>query len=72
MILNQTLPISYHFYIKFRLSTLINLSAVNKQRNRCVISGRVWNVLKKTQYSRFVFREKANFGYLPGVSRLSR
>jgi ribosomal protein S14 len=72
IIKNKTIPLSYRFFLKFRMSSVITSASVSKHRNRCVVSGRSWNVLKKTQYSRFVFRDRANFGYLPGVSRLSR
>ena len=72
MFRNQTLPLSYRFFLKFRISSIITSASLTKHRNRCVVSGRTHNVLQKTQYSRFVFRDRANFGYLPGVSRLSR
>ena len=72
IIKNKALPLCYRFFLKFRMSSIITSSSLTKHRNRCVVSGRTYNVLKKTQYSRFVFRDRANFGYLPGVSRLSR
>lgn len=72
IIRNKTLPLCYRFFLKFRMSSVITSSSLTKHRNRCVVSGRTHNVLKKAQYSRFVFRDRANFGYLPGVSRLSR
>jgi ribosomal protein S14 len=72
IIRNRTLPMSYRFFLKFRMASVITSSSLTKHRNRCVVSGRSYNVLQKTQYSRFVFRDRANFGYLPGVSRLSR
>jgi len=60
------------YVARIRFSFITTKASTNKQRNRCVISGREHNVLSKVQYSRFVFRDRATHGALPGVSRLSR
>jgi ribosomal protein S14 len=69
---NKTVPLAYRFFLKFKISSTITTTSLTKHRNRCVVSGRTYNVIRKAQYSRFVFRDRSNFGYLPGVSRLSR
>jgi ribosomal protein S14 len=46
-------------------------SSKSRLRNRCVRSGRQYNVLRKTQTCRFVFRFESYEGLLPGVSRSS-
>ena len=40
-------------------------------RNRCIQSGRQYNVLQKTQTCRFVFRFESYDGLLPGIRRSS-
>ena len=60
------------YIARIRLSFVTTQASTNKHRNRCIISGREHNVLRKVQYSRFVFRDSATRGALPGVSRLSR
>lgn len=53
----------------FNLVHLPRKASKTKVRNRCVISGRTWNVIRRAQYSRFVFRHKAYFSFIPGVRR---
>lgn len=69
---NKFIPLHYRIFLRFQLVKLQKITSLTKARNRCLITGRVWNVLKKAQYSRFVFRKESNFGHLPGVNRLSR
>jgi len=69
---NYYLPHQTRLLAQTRLALLPKVAATNKHRNRCVRSGRKHNVLKKMQYSRFIFRDEAYLGHLPGVARLSR
>lgn len=55
----------------YKKSILIRVSSKIEQRNRCVITGRVFNVLKKTKYSRFVFRLESYIGNMPGCKKAS-
>lgn len=59
------------YYTQYLLTTVPSRYSINVVQNRCVITGRNWNVLKKTQYSRFCFRNESYKGFLPGVKRLS-
>lgn len=68
---NRNIATSYR-YLAFYKKTQINRSAfLVQQRNRCVVTGRVWNVLKVARYSRFVFRTEAYKGDMPGCRRAS-
>jgi len=70
----KTKYISYKYkvFLKLQLVKLKRNTSFTTHKNRCSVTGRVHNVLNKVQYSRFTFRKSANFGDLPGVSRLSR
>ena len=69
---NSTIPFKYKVFLRLQLVKIEKKYSLTRHRNRCLITGRVWNVLKKVQFSRFAFRKKAHLGDLPGVSRLSR
>lgn len=56
-------------YALYNKSLIIRFSSKVEQRNRCVVTGRVHNVLKKTQYSRFVFRTEAYIGNMPACRK---
>ena len=64
-------PLSQRYVAQFGLAHLPRQGSRNKIRNRCVISGRSWNVIRKARYSRFEFRFKAYFSLLPAVRRAS-
>jgi small subunit ribosomal protein S14 len=66
---NGTLPRTARHYANYYKNRLIRFSTIGAQRNRCVITGRVWNVLKKTRYSRFIFRLEAYDGFMPGCRK---
>lgn len=66
---NRKLPISYRYYASLQSCVLPRSSSLVKQSNRCVVSGRQWNVLRKTQQSRFVTRFQSYDGILPGFRR---
>jgi small subunit ribosomal protein S14 len=68
---SKTTPIVQKYAVYFGLTHLPRRSSRNKVQNRCVVSGRNWNVLKRAQYSRFVFRDRSYFSYLPGIRRAS-
>jgi len=68
---NKNIPQAYRYFALFQKSLLPKSSSVVKQTNRCVQSGRQWNVLRKTKLSRFVFRFRSYEGLLPGVRRSS-
>ena len=63
------------FYQRYKstyyLSKIPRITSQTQLRNRCVISGRVWHVGKKTQYSRFVLRNNAYKSNIPGLRRAS-
>lgn len=53
---------------------LVNLPRISSNValvNRCVVSGRVWSVNRKTKYSRFFFRTEAGNSNIPGCRRAS-
>jgi small subunit ribosomal protein S14 len=66
---NETIPYTARYSALFQKNQLIRFSTIGAQRNRCVITGRVWNVLKKTKYSRFVFRNEAYDGHMPACRK---
>ena len=55
----------------FYLSSIPKYSTKTKLNNRCVISGRVWAVNRKTSYSRFYFRDASYKSNIPGFRRAS-
>jgi ribosomal protein S14 len=71
IIRNNMLPFTYRYYALYNKSRIIRYSILAQQRNRCVRTGRVWMVLRKTQYSRFLLRTEAYAGNLPGCRRAS-
>lgn len=46
-------------------------SNINRVRNRCAITGRSRGYLRKFKISRLTFREWANMGMIPGVTKSS-
>ena len=68
---NTNTPLAVHHYMLFKKTRLQRFSSRIQHRNRCVVSGRQWNVLHKTQYSRFVFRKESYEGTIPGLRRAS-
>lgn len=58
-------------YSKYKLVLLPKFSLIIQQNNRCIQTGRVFNVLKFNRYSRFVFRYNSNFLLIPGIKRKS-
>ena len=66
---NEMIPYAIRYNALFSKTQLIRFSTVGAQRNRCVVTGRVRNILKKTQYSRFVFRVEAYDGNMPACRK---
>lgn len=53
------------------LNKLPKNSSPIRLRNRCQLSGRSRGVLRKFKLSRLWFRELANKGYIPGITKAS-
>lgn len=66
---NEMIPYAARYNALFYKNQLIRFSTIGAQRNRCVLTGRVWNVLKKVKYSRFVFRTEAYDGHMPACRK---
>ena len=56
---------------RMRLTKLPRMSMEGRLNVRCEITGRPKGVLKKFKLSRNVFRELANRGMIPGVTKAS-
>jgi small subunit ribosomal protein S14 len=65
--------ISYYERYKstYFLSKIPRSVSRTQQRNRCVMSGRVYFINSKTQYSRFKLRDNAYAANIPGLRRAS-
>ena len=68
---NHNTPLGYRYLASFYLGLTPRRASVTQPRNRCVRSGRSWNVIRRTQYSRFVLRAEGYKGSLPGFRRMS-
>lgn len=71
IIKNTRLPNSYRYLALWNYSKLSRISSRTVQQNRCVLTGRIWYVLKTLKYSRFVLRTETNKGNTPGFRRAS-
>jgi len=71
IIKNTNLPLTYRYYALYNNSKLIRFSSIIQQKNKCVVTGRVWSTVKNVNYSRFYFRTESNCGNLPGFRRAS-
>ncbi len=56
---------------RLALQKLPKNSAPTRVRNRCVLSGRPRGFLRKFGLSRIAFRDAANRGLIPGVTKAS-
>lgn len=68
---NEFLSYIVRYYILYHKSMINRFSTIGEQRNRCLRTGRVWNVISKVKYSRFIFREEAYHGSMPGFKKAS-
>jgi len=66
---NKFIPLSYRYYALFQKVQIPLNASITKHRNRCVQSGRQYNVLRKTRTCRFIFRVEAYEGIMPGARR---
>nr|APW82417.1 rps14 [Laurentiella strenua] len=71
LIKNKKLPLGHRYLALWHKSKLSRYSSFTQQQNRCVQTGRIWYVLRTTQYSRFFFRTESYKGHLPGFQRAS-
>ena len=68
---NQNIIFVNRYKSLYFLTTLPKLSSFSYTNKRCVVSGRVWSVARKTNYSRFIFRTESYNANIPGISRAS-
>jgi len=68
---NKKINYAKKYLISYYLTNLPKFSTRTMIRNRCLISGRVWSLNKKTNLSRFIFRSKIIKSNLPGYKRAS-
>jgi ribosomal protein S14 len=72
MVTDQTLPFGVRQQIQRLFQTEVPRdSAVTRLRNRCALTGRPRGVFTHFRLSRHMFRQLANEGKLPGVSKAS-
>ena len=71
IIKNSYLPRTYRYSALYNKTRLSRINSAIQHKNKCVITGRVWSVIKKTKYSRFAFRTESYNGHLPGFKRAS-
>jgi len=70
-VLNQQLQSTYRYLNSYHYRKYARWTILPQQVNRCVITGRQWAVIKKTNLSRFKFRTESYKGNLPGFKRAS-
>lgn len=68
---SRTVPYAKRYLASYYLTTMTRSSTKTFSSNRCVISGRVWSVNKKTHYNRFILRTEIAKSNLPGFRRAS-
>jgi len=68
---STVVPYTRRYFAAFQLTNLPKISSSNFSVNRCIVSGRVWSVNKKTRYGRFILRKEISYSNLPGCSRAS-
>jgi small subunit ribosomal protein S14 len=64
-------PIEERFAAQLQLAELPRNSALNRQRNRCGLSGRPRGFYRKLKLSRIALRELASAGQIPGMIKSS-
>ena len=68
---NQNLPLLYRYLAYWNKNKISKLISKTQHNDKCIITGRVWNVNIYTKFSRFKFRQEVYKGNLPGFSRSS-
>lgn len=71
MAMDMNLPPDERFAARLKLAKLPRNSAPSRVHNRCDLSGRPKAYYRKFRLSRIAFRELANFGQVPGVTKAS-
>lgn len=69
IIKNTETTLIVRYYAFYNYTLLTRSSSITQVKNRCVLSGRKWMIVKKTRYSRFMLRREAYRGNLPGLMR---
>ena len=68
---SKSINYSRRYQASYYLSNLPRINSKVVLSNRCVVSGRIWSVNRRTKYSRFVFRKEVASSNLPGCKRAS-
>lgn len=68
---SRNIPLIKRYQASYYLTVLPKISSPNYYSNRCINSGRVWSVSKKTNSNRFIFRRDVFNSNLPGFRRAS-
>lgn len=71
LIRSRHVSLSRRYLAYFYLIRLPKISAKTTSNKRCVLSGRVWSVNKKTGLSRFELRREVYKSNIPGFRRSS-
>ncbi|KAK9379790.1 mitochondrial 37S ribosomal protein uS14m, partial [Kockiozyma suomiensis] len=66
---NTTLPMSVRIQAQMKLSAMPSCTRMTMVKNRCVMTGKGRSVLSKFKMCRYVFKEMAKAGEIPGVKR---
>ncbi|KAL6947456.1 40S ribosomal protein mrp2, mitochondrial [Hanseniaspora osmophila] len=66
---NTTLPTKVRLQAQLQLASMPNYTKFTQVKNRCVESGHARGVISKFGLNRYVFRQKALAGELPGVKK---
>ncbi|KAK7205530.1 hypothetical protein BZA70DRAFT_278337 [Myxozyma melibiosi] len=66
---NTTLPMAARVQAQMKLSGMPSNTRMTMVKNRCVMTGKGRSILSKFKMCRFVFKEMAKRGEIPGVRR---
>lgn len=70
-ILDMTVSEEERMAAVYKLNAMKKNSSPVRLRNRCLLTGRSRGFLRKFKMSRICFRELANKGFIPGVTKSS-
>ena len=71
IVMDQSKPMEERFQAQLKLAALPRNSAVNRIRNRCLVTGRPRAFYRKLNMSRIALRELGNKGLIPGLVKSS-
>lgn len=71
LVMDKTMPIEDRFAATQKLAELPRNSALNRQRNRCELTGRPRGYYRKFKLCRIKLRELGSFGMIPGLIKAS-